>query len=146
MSSAAGVSPIRRLAGRVAKYHAVGLIGTGVQLAALVVFKSLLGLNYMLATALAVELAVLHNFCWHERWTWGERTRRSPGMGPLLARLLRFNLTTGLVSIASNLVLMRFFVGALHLHYLVANVVTIATASLANFLVSELFVFRAQRH
>jgi len=142
MSSAAGASPIRRLAERVAKFHTVGLIGTGVQLAGLTLFKSLLGLHYMLATALAVELAVLHNFYWHERWTWGERTRLSPGTGPLLARLLRFNFTTGLMSIASNLVLMRFFVGGLHLHYLIANVLAIATTSLANFLVSELFVFR----
>jgi putative flippase GtrA len=111
----------------------------------LVLFKSLLGLNYMLATALAVELAVLHNFCWHERWTWGERTRQTPGIAPLLARLLRFNLTTGLLSIASNLVLMRFFVGVLHMYYLMANALAIATTSLANFLLSELFVFRRQR-
>ena len=137
--------PLRRLAGRVAKFHAVGLLGVGVQLAALVLFKSLAGLHYMAATALAVEVAVLHNFCWHERWTWVERTRRSPGLGLIFLRLLRFNLTTGMVSIGSNLVLMRLLVGTFHLHYLTANVLTIATTSLANFLVSELFVFRVQR-
>jgi len=146
MSASLRPGPLRRLAGRVAKFHAVGLIGVGVQLGALVLFKSLAGLHYMAATALAVEVAVLHNFCWHERWTWVERTRRAPGLGLLLARLLRFNLTTGLVSIASNLVLMRVLVGTFHLHYLPANVLTIATTSLANFLLSELFVFRAQRN
>ena len=26
--------------------------------------------NYMAATALAVEPAVLHNFVWHEMYTW----------------------------------------------------------------------------
>ena len=145
MSAASSTGPIRRLVERVAKFHAVGLLGVGVQLAALVLFKSLAGLHYMAATALAVEVAVLHNFCWHERWTWAERTRRSPGLGLLFVRLLRFNLTTGLVSIASNLVLMRLLVGTFHLHYLTANVLTIATTSLANFLVSELFVFRVQR-
>jgi putative flippase GtrA len=116
-----------------------------VQLAALAFFKSALGLYYLTATALAVEAAVLHNFWWHERWTWVERTRQSPGLGVLLARLLRFNLTSGLVSIAANLVLMRVFVGSLRLHYLPANMLAIATASLANFLLSELFVFRIQR-
>ena len=135
---------LSRLFGRVAKFHAVGLVGAGVQLVALAFFKSVAGLNYLPATALAVEVAVLHNFCWHERWTWVERTRRAPGLGLLLARLLRFNLTTGLVSIASNLILMRVFVGTFHLHYLPANVLTIATTSLANFLLSELFVFRVQ--
>jgi putative flippase GtrA len=137
--------PIRRLVERVLKFHAVGVIGAGVQLVALVLFKSVAGLNYLTATALAVEVAVLHNFCWHERWTWLERTRQRPGPSFLLARLLRFNLTTGLLSIAANLVLMRVFVGVFRLHYLLANVLTIVTTSLANFLLSELFVFRVQR-
>ncbi len=145
MSAAGAASPIRRLAGRVVKFHAVGLIGTGVQLVALVAFKSLLGLGYLLATALAVEVAVLHNFCWHERWTWVERTRHAPGAALLAGRLLRFNLTNGLVSIVSNLLLMRLLVGVLHLHYLFANVLAIALTSLANFLLSELFVFRLRR-
>lgn len=130
---------------RVLKFQTVGAIGIVVQLVALVLLKSVLGLHYMLATALAVEVAVLHNFCWHERWTWVERTRQSPGVGLVLRRLVGFNLTTGLVSIVSNLVLMRLLVGSFHLHYLVANVVAIATCSLANFLFSELFVFKAQR-
>ena len=130
---------------RVLKFQTVGAIGVVVQLAALVCFKSLLGLDYMTATALAVEVAVLHNFCWHERWTWVERTRHLPGMGLVLRRLVSFNLTTGLVSIATNLVLMRLLVGQFRLNYLAANVVAIATAALANFLFSELFVFKAQR-
>jgi putative flippase GtrA len=130
---------------RVLKFQTVGVIGIAVQLVALVFFKSLLGLHYMIATALAVEVAVLHNFGWHERWTWVERTRRLPGMNLVLRRLVSFNLTTGLVSIVSNLVLMRVLVGQFHLNYLVANLAAIATASLANFLFSELFVFKAQR-
>jgi putative flippase GtrA len=138
-------SNIRPFVSRWVKFHAVGVIGVVVQLAALAFFKSALGLYYLTATALAVEAAVLHNFWWHERWTWVERTRQSAGLGVLLARLLRFNLTSGLVSIAANLVLMRLFVGSLRLHYLPANMLTIATASLANFLLSELFVFRVRR-
>ena len=137
---------LRRLGRRWLKFHAVGVIGVAVQLAALAFFKSALGLHYLTATALAVEAAVLHNFCWHERWTWVERTRQSPGVILLMGRLLRFNVSSGLLSIVANLVLMRLFVGHFHLHYLVANILTIVTASLANFLLSELLVFRVQRH
>ena len=57
-------------------------------------------------------------------------------------RLLRFNLTTGAMSIISNLVLMRLLVGQFHIQYLVANLIAIAATSIANFLVSEWFVFR----
>ncbi len=145
MRTAVEVAPLRKLAGRAVRFQAVGLIGVGVQLAALVLFKSVAGLDYMVATALAVELAVLHNFCWHERWTWAERTRLTPEAASVARRLLRFNLTTGLVSIFSNLFLMRLLAGSLRLHYLLANVLAIATTFLANFLFSELFAFRAQR-
>ena len=142
----AAPAPIRPLARRVLKFHAVGLAGAAVQLVALGFLRSVADLNYLAATALAVEVSVLHNFCWHERWTWVERTRQSCGLGFLLRRLARFNFTTGLVSISSNLILMRLFVGALHLHYLPANVLAISITSLANFLLSEHFVFRLQTH
>jgi putative flippase GtrA len=101
-------------------------------------FKSVLGVGYLWATAAAVELAVLHNFFWHERWTW--RDRRT-GANETAARLVRFNLTTGALSIISNVVLMRVLAGSLGLHYLVANLLAIAITSIANFLVSEFYVF-----
>jgi putative flippase GtrA len=44
------------------KFYAVGGVGIGVQLAALVVFRSVLHLDYRLATVLSVEIAVLRNF------------------------------------------------------------------------------------
>ena len=120
------------------KFNAVGAIGILVQLAALAILKSLLHVQYLIATALAVELAVLHNFIWHERWTWKDRTG-GPGT---FGRLLRFNLSTGALSIVSNLVLMRVFVGAMHLPLLPANLLSIAMTALANFVVSEAWVFR----
>jgi putative flippase GtrA len=143
MRTAAEVAPLRKLAVRIAKFQTVGVIGIGVQLAALAVLKGLAGWDYMTATALAVEVAVLHNFCWHERWTWADRTRHAPEAGSVVRRLLRFNFTTGLVSILSNLFLMRILVGGFHLHYLAANMLAIAATFLANFLFAELFAFRA---
>lgn len=118
------------------KFNAVGGLGIVVQLAALALFRGALGISYLPATALAVETAVLHNFIWHERWTWRDR----PGAG--LGRLLRFNATTGALSIAANVLLMRVFVGSLGLHYLPANLLSIALCSVANFLLSDRWVFR----
>jgi len=126
------------LLGRWLKFDAVGILGVGVQLAALSLLAGVFGLHYLLATGLAVETAVLHNFLWHEYWTWRDRTRHRPG---ILRRLFRFNLTTGGVSILGNLGLMRLLVGTLGLHYLPANLLTIAACGLLNFLLSEVFVF-----
>jgi len=123
------------------KFNAVGALGIGVQLLALALFKGVFGIHYLIATAMAVETAVLHNFVWHEHWTWRDRNLLEPGRRSLLGRLLRFHLSNGLVSILANVVLMRLFAGYFGLHYMVANLMAIAVTSIANFLLSELFVF-----
>jgi len=50
-----------------------------------------------------------------------------------------------LLSIASKSYSRQIFVGALHLTYLPANGLAIAVTSAANFLLSELFVFRVTK-
>jgi len=124
------------------KFNTVGLIGIGVQLLILTVLKTVFGMNYMAATAIAVECAVLHNFVWHERWTWLERTRHRAG--GVLGRLVRFHLANGLISISGNIVLMWLFVSRLKLHYFLANILAIATCSIVNFLASDRLVFRKE--
>ena len=118
------------------KFNAVGAGGIVVQLLALALLKSGLRLDYLLATALAVEAAVVHNYFWHERFTWADRTT-----GSSWVRFAKFNLTTGLFSILGNVLVMRVLVGGIHLNYFAANMLTIATCSIVNFLVSDRFVF-----
>jgi len=124
------------------KFNFVGGIGIGVQLAALAVLRSFLHLDYLLATALAVEAAVIHNFPWHERFTWADRPAAHPVQS--LARLAKFNASNGGVSIVGNLLLMRLLVGELHLNYVLANLVAIAVCSLANFVLSDRLVFQGK--
>jgi putative flippase GtrA len=121
------------------KFNAVGGIGIGVQLAALAIFRSWLKLDYLLATVLAVEIAVLHNFLWHERYTWADRPAARPVHS--LVRLAKFNASNGAVSIIGNLVLMRLLVGELKLNYVVSNLLAIVVCSLVNFLLGDRFVF-----
>jgi putative flippase GtrA len=121
------------------KFNFVGGIGIGVQFGALFLLKSVMNFDYMFATAFAVEAAVVHNFIWHEQFTWGDRVR--PSWRRSLVRFVRFNLTTGAVSIVGSLVLMRVMVGVGHLNYLLANAVAIVLCSIANFLVSDGWVF-----
>ena len=121
-------------------YSLVGLCGVFIQLVTLVGLKSGMELHYLLATALAVEAAVLHNFCWHVRWTWSDRRVQSGT--ETLYRLLRFNLTVGCVSIFQNLFLMGLLVDQLGMHYLIANMMTIAMCSLLNYITSDRLVFK----
>jgi putative flippase GtrA len=126
------------------KFNFVGAIGISVQFAALFLLKSTLGFNYLFATALAVEAAVVHNFVWHEQFTWVDRIELQglqPPWRQSLPRFLRFNLTTGAVSIIGNLALMKVMVGEGQMNYLVANAIAIALCSIANFVVTDTWVF-----
>lgn len=122
------------------KFNLVGALGIGVQLAVLAALVSGLHLHYLAATALAVEAALLHNFVWHERYTWADRP--ATGVREALMRLLRFHLSNGAVSLFGNLILMRLLVGQAHLQYLLANSLTIAACGVLNFWLGHLFVFQ----
>jgi putative flippase GtrA len=137
-----GPSEARQCLFRWMKFNTVGGIGIGVQLAALAMFRSWLKLDYLLATGLAVEIAVIHNFLWHERFTWADRPVARPFRS--LVRLVKFNASNGAVSIGGNLLVMRLLVGELKLNYVVSNLVAIVVCSLVNFLLGDRFVFEAE--
>jgi putative flippase GtrA len=121
------------------KFNAVGSIGMVVQLGALAIFRSWLKLDYLLATVFAVEIAVIHNFLWHERFTWADR----PALRPMqsMTRLMKFNASNGAVSILGNLALMRLLVGGLKFNYIASNLLAIVMCSLVNFMLGDRFVF-----
>jgi len=121
------------------RFNAVGIIGVGVQLAVLAVLRTGFDWTIRAATLIAVECAVLHNFVWHERWTWRHRSLEFRGFA---GRLLRFNISNGLISIAGNLVLMELLAVRLHLNYMFSNLVAIGACSLLNFFVSDKLVFK----
>ncbi len=117
-------APVRWL-----KFNVVGAVGMGVQLGALAGFNRLLHGHYLVATGAALELTLLHNFFWHERFTWRDRRASVPR----LRALLRFHAANGLVSLLGNLMLMRLLVQGGHVPLLVANGIAIVCCSLANY-------------
>ena len=84
----------------------VGAMGMVLQLTALAVFERCARGHYLVASAAAVELAVLHNFAWHLHYTWRDRSDRPVPM----IRMVRFHLSNGPVSMVGNLVILRFLV------------------------------------
>ena len=125
------------------KFSFVGLIGVGVQLGALFLLTRVTRTNYLPAIVLAVECAVLHNFLWHQRFTW--KDRRHIGVWQALTSFVRFNTGNGAISLVGNVVLMRLLVGQLHFRVIPANLVSVAACALANFIVSDRWVFTTSR-
>jgi len=122
------------------KFNAVGAIGVVIQLSALALMVACFDIHYLAATAIAVEAAIIHNYVWHEKWTWSEVT--SENATRWLNRLLRFHVTNGFTSMVGNVLIMRSLVGTFQVPVLYANLTAIAICSLVNFLLSNFWVFQ----
>ena len=122
------------------KFNLVGAAGMAVQLASLALFNRCFAGHYLLASAAALELTLLHNFVAHLHYTW--RDRRSSSA--LLAQLVRFHLSNGLVSMLGNLALMHFLVGTAHIPLLAANCIAILCCSILNFYLGNNWAFAAR--
>ena len=119
------------------KFNLVGAMGMVVQLAALALINCCMPGHYLYATAAAIELALLHNFVWHLRFTWRDRRDGSA----LLTQLVRFHLSNGLVSMLGNLAMMRMLVHGAHMPLLAANTIAIMCCSIANFYLGNNWAF-----
>ncbi len=120
----------------------VGIVGFVAQLTSFVVLASIARWPLLVTTAVSVVVAVLHNFGWHEHWTWADRTRGHRGW-PM--RLLAFVGTNGVASLAGNVAFVAIYSLALHAPRLVAMPLAVITTAALNFLVADRLVFGGRR-
>ena len=123
------------------KFNAIGILGAVVQLWFLHILVRA-NVNYLAATAVAVEAAVLHNFAWHQRYTWADRP--TDNLPEIIGRLVRFHLSNGAVSLIGNVLIMRWLSGALKVPLYPPNFIAILVCSLLNLLLGDRFVFQAE--
>ena len=123
---------------RPAVFAVVGVFGYVLQTIALWVLVSRAGMGVVTATLVATELAVIHNFIWHVRWTWADRPA---GRWAVAGRFLRFNVSNGGISLAGGAASMAVLVHAVGMPYLVANLLTVLLCAVANFLAGDRWVF-----
>jgi putative flippase GtrA len=125
---------------RWARFNAVGALGFGVQLFAVYILIRSFQVNPLIATAVAVETAALHNFIWHHLLTWKER--RCGKRSDFLVRLLAFNITNGAVSMGGSLFFAWLILERQWTSVLGANLLAVAFCSSVNFILSDKIVFR----
>jgi putative flippase GtrA len=146
--SAPGVSPVvlqpgrlwrldssaRTFVARLSKFLLVGGVGVLVNSVALLLLYQRVHLPLVVASALSVELAIVSNFLWNDRWTFGRRERS-------LGRFARFNLVSlgGLVITTFTLWVLVHHLG---LYYLAANLLGIGLAIAWNFVANLLWTWR----
>ena len=109
------------------RFLAIGLLGFLLQLGTLGWLTRRAGWPWLAATLVSVELAIVHNFLWHVRWTWRDRPDAR------LAGFVRFQLTNGMSSLAGNAALMTLFTGVLGMPPLPANALAVLVMSVGEF-------------
>jgi putative flippase GtrA len=94
-------------------------------------------LPLVIASILSTEMAIVNNFCWNDRWTFGRRHLS-------LNRFALFNLVSlaGLVITTSTLWLLVRHLG---FYYLAANLLGIALATAWNFVANSLWTWGGAR-
>jgi dolichol-phosphate mannosyltransferase len=128
-----------RLLARFGKFNLVGLLGTALQLLLLYVLTKRFHTSAVAATPVAVEIVVLHNFAWHERFTWRDRQLKS--LRQRTARLWRFHAGNGLTSLLGNTVLAYCLVERLKVPVLQSAIAAILVCSLVNFFLADRWVY-----
>ena len=122
---------------RLSKFIMVGGTGVLVNSLALLILFQWARLPLPVASALSVELAIVNNFCWNDRWTF-----RRPQIS--LSRFVRFNLVSlgGLIITTGTLWMLVRHVG---LYFLIANLLGIALATAWNFTASSWWAWGGTR-
>jgi putative flippase GtrA len=118
------------------RFNAVGIVGFMVQMLTLATLTHWLGVQAGIAIPVAVFVAVSHNFLWHERVTWPRQVESGRSR-----RWISFNLSTGLVSIVTNIAVTPLVLAATGVPLLAANAIAVVTASLLNFFMSDRLIF-----
>jgi putative flippase GtrA len=119
--------------GRLLKFGAVGATGVIINTTILYVLKHWLGLPLVLSSAIAVEITIVSNFFWNNRWTFACQS-------PSLARFAKFNVAS-LAGLAVNVTTVWGLTRA-GLYFLIANLVGIGAGVALNYACSVVWVWR----
>jgi dolichol-phosphate mannosyltransferase len=92
---------------------------------------STLGWGLRRSKAIAAQVAIINNFLWNDRFTFGDLARLQPGMSARLRRFLKFNFIC-LSGLVLNILTLNFLFNVLGVNRYIANFIAIALVTLWN--------------
>jgi putative flippase GtrA len=134
------MSEFGRLCTRFGRFNLVGLMGAALQLVLLDLLMEWVRLSSVAAAPISVEAVILHNFLWHERFTW--RDPAPVGLRRRAIRLRRFHASNGLISLVGNTLLPYCLSHQFRMPPLASAATAIALCGPINFLVADCWVYR----
>jgi dolichol-phosphate mannosyltransferase len=117
----------------------VGVMGVVVNSLVLLGLARWVGLPYLLASAIAVEAAIVHNFTLNDRWTFC--ARMGGASRPFLSRFGRFQIVS-LGGMAMNMAILWLLHGGIGWPLVSSNLIGIAGAVVYNYVTNKLWTRR----
>lgn len=119
---------------RFARFALVGLSGVVVDMGLLFLLSdpSMLAWGLTRSKLIASEMAILNNFAWNDRWTFGDMAAHQRGFKQRLRRFGKFQLIC-LIGVVLNTVLLNLMFNFLGMNRYIANAIAIAIVTGWNF-------------
>lgn len=123
-----------------ARFAVVGLLGLAVNNVLLWLLTAHAGLYYLASSAIATEVAIVHNFILNHRWTFGS-SRRAASVD---MTFLRYNAVAlgGLALTVGVLFVLTHFAG---MFYLLANPLAVAAGAIWNYLMCLAWIWNTRQ-
>ena len=117
---------------RFGRFAFVGLSGLIVDMGLLYLLHGTLGFGLTRSAIVAAELAIINNFVWNDRWTFGDLAQQQQKRHQVIKRFFKFNLIC-LMGLILKILLLNLLFNGLHLNPYLANFLAIAMVTLWNF-------------
>jgi dolichol-phosphate mannosyltransferase len=118
--------------GRFFRFGLVGISGLAVDMASLYILYDVLGMGLTRSAILAAEVAIINNFFWNDRWTFGDLAKQQSQRGMVIKRFLKFNIVC-LMGLVLKVLLLNLFFNGFHINAYLANLMAIAIVTFWNF-------------
>ncbi|MBD2040801.1 glycosyltransferase [Microcoleus sp. FACHB-672] len=119
---------------RFLRFAIVGLSGVFVDMGVLYLLHDTSTFDWPLTRSkiVAAEVAIINNFLWNDRWTFGDVSSKQQGNRQRLKRLLKFNLIC-LGGLILNVIFLNFLFNVLKINQYLANLIAIGVVTCWNF-------------
>jgi dolichol-phosphate mannosyltransferase len=118
--------------GRFIRFGVVGLSGVFVDLAVFHLLRTTVGLGLTRSTIISAEVAILNNFLWNDRWTFGDMTTSQSQWQQRLKRLLKFNMVC-LAGVILQTLIVNILFNVFGINQYLAKLIAIAIVTIWNF-------------
>jgi putative flippase GtrA len=127
---------------KMVRFQLVALGGSLINFGCLWLCHGKLQLDLLPAAAIAIELAIIHNYSWHFFITWKHRVKRQFSI--YIIKLLKYNILTASIDFYVSLGILSLLVSHINIHYLIANSLAMTAGFLIKFILNETIIFKRE--